>query len=146
MTEETLLVMFIYYIIIILITHIYLKQVGCWKATLLHNLKLRRSQYFTRNYLSSWVIALWMAIAGKFCSTISWQRAIHLWMDLTNMITCLKKHYVNLFSFFSWLILSLHHSFIDLNNLPKTPCHVPLPLSLFSSVDTFNQRKNLSYQ
>ena len=39
-------------------------------------------------YLSSCVMALWMAIAGKFCSTSSCASAMHLCIDLTKIITC----------------------------------------------------------
>lgn len=42
-------------------------------------------------HLSSCVMALWMAIAGKFCSTNSWANAMHRWTDFTKMITCQQK-------------------------------------------------------
>lgn len=38
-------------------------------------------------YLSSCVIALWIAIAGKFCSTSSCDSAIHLCTDFTKIMT-----------------------------------------------------------
>lgn len=70
-------------------------------------------------YLSSCVIALWIAIAGKFCSTSSCARAIHLCTDFTkimtyniqcymlNLIKCCRVHY-------SKLILQLLYIFLYL--------------------------------
>ena len=37
--------------------------------------------------LSSWLIPLWMAMAGKFCSISSWASATHLWTLFTKMTT-----------------------------------------------------------
>lgn len=70
-------------------------------------------------YLSSCVIALWIAIAGKFCSTSSCARAIHLCTDFTKIMTyniqcymlnlnkCCRVHY-------SKLILQLLYIFLYL--------------------------------
>merc|ERR1719474_1039131 len=41
--------------------------------------------------LSSWLIPLWMAMAGKFCSISSWARATHRWTDLTKITTWLNS-------------------------------------------------------
>lgn len=38
-------------------------------------------------HLSSWGIALWMAMAGKFCSTSSWARAMQRCTDFTKITT-----------------------------------------------------------
>lgn len=38
-------------------------------------------------HLSSWAIPLWMAMAGKFCSTSSWDRAMQRCTDLTKITT-----------------------------------------------------------
>lgn len=50
------------------------KSLNCWY-------RLRRS---------SCCMARWMAIAGKFCSTSSWDRAIHRCTDFTKITTCNK--------------------------------------------------------
>ena len=39
------------------------------------------------SHLSSWGIPRWMQMAGKFCSTSNWARAIHRCTDFTKMIT-----------------------------------------------------------
>ena len=36
-------------------------------------------------------MALWIEIAGKFCSMRSWESAIHRWIDLTKMITWKRR-------------------------------------------------------
>lgn len=47
-----------------------------------------RSRWETgETHLSSWAIPLWMEMAGKFCSTRSWDRAIQRWIDLTKITT-----------------------------------------------------------
>lgn len=38
-------------------------------------------------HLSSWAIPRWMAMAGKFCSTKSWDRAMQRCTDLTKITT-----------------------------------------------------------
>lgn len=39
-------------------------------------------------HLSSWGIPRWMAMAGKFCSTSSWAKAMHRCTDFTKITTC----------------------------------------------------------
>lgn len=70
-------------------------------------------------YLSSCVIALWIAIAGKFCSTSSCARAIHLCTDFTKIMTyniqyymlnlnkCCRVHYSKLISQLLYIFLYL---------------------------------------
>lgn len=78
-------------------------------------------------YLSSCVIALWIAIAGKFCSTSSCARAIHLCTDFTKIMTyniqcymlnlnkCCRVHY-------SKLILQLLYIYIFIPGwIPERP-------------------------
>jgi len=45
----------------------------------------------TWSYLSSCSIPLWIDIAGKFCSTSNWARALQRCTDFTKMITCQSK-------------------------------------------------------
>ena len=54
--------------------------------------------------LSSCVMPRWMAMAGKFCSISSWERAVHLCTDLTKITTWLNSRTSsssNSFLFFS---------------------------------------------
>ena len=41
-------------------------------------------------HLSSWGIPRWIAMAGKFCSTRSWARAMQRCTDFTNITTCVR--------------------------------------------------------
>ena len=50
-----------------------------------HLLDVKNKVYL--DSLSSWLIPLWMAMAGKFCSISSWARATHRWTDLTKITT-----------------------------------------------------------
>jgi len=43
-------------------------------------------------HLSSCSIPLWIDIAGKFCSTSNWARALQRCTDFTKMITCQSKY------------------------------------------------------
>lgn len=47
----------------------------------------RRCVCLSELHLSSWAIPRWMAIAGKFCSTSSWDRAMQRCTDLTKITT-----------------------------------------------------------
>ena len=42
--------------------------------------------------LSSWLMPLWMAMAGKFCSISNWASATHRCTDLTKITTLKSKH------------------------------------------------------
>lgn len=55
------------------------------------NLKKRKTLFFLKwrsTNLSSCAMPLWMAIAGKFCSTSSWDRATQRATDFTKITTC----------------------------------------------------------
>lgn len=54
-------------------------------------LKKRKTLFFLKwrsTNLSSCAMPLWMAIAGKFCSTSSWDRATQRATDFTKITTC----------------------------------------------------------
>lgn len=50
-----------------------------------------QSPFPPQPHLSSWGMPLWMAMAGKFCSTKSWARAMQRCTDFTKMTTWAKE-------------------------------------------------------
>lgn len=46
------------------------------------------SRQESSTHRSSWAMPRWMAMAGKFCSTSSWARAMQRCTDFTKITTC----------------------------------------------------------
>lgn len=71
-------------------------------------------------HLSSWGMPLWMAMAGKFCSTNSWASATHLCTDFTK-ITTWEQHTQSDIQY--WHTLLSSYSIVFRENLFRHVCH-----------------------